>query len=101
MAVTAVMPSLCDALLHLISFEGVEFYLEDIPRSVSIAEDLKRQNSALPVLDTENRRLYISESENLIGNSGAGQYKLKNPLPEGKIHSVYHQRQIQNSNSWF
>ncbi|MBR6386132.1 MAG: hypothetical protein IKS03_08465 [Ruminococcus sp.] len=85
MAVTAVMPSLCDALLHLISFEGVEFYLEDIPKSVSIEEDLKRQNSALPVLDTENKRLYISESENLISNSGAGQYKLKKPLPEGKF----------------
>lgn len=85
MAITAVMPSLCDALLHLISFEGVEFYLEDSPKSVSIAEDLRRQKSALPVLDDGSRRLYISESEDLINSSEACQYKLKKTLPDGKL----------------
>lgn len=84
MAVTAIMPSLCDALLHLISFEGVEFYLEDIPK-ISIAEDLKRQTSSLPVLDTENQRLYISESESVISTSEICQYQLKKPLPDGKL----------------
>ena len=85
MAITAVMPSLCDALLHLISFEGVEFYLEDVPKSVSIADDLKRQTSSMPVFDSGNRRLYISESEEDIVASGNGEYKLKKPLPDGKL----------------
>ena len=85
MAITAVMPSLCDAILHLISFEGVEFYLEDIPESVSIPEDIRRQKSAMPILDTGNKRLYIAESEDLISSSGAGGYKLKKPLPDGKL----------------
>ncbi|MBR0483759.1 MAG: hypothetical protein IJJ69_03155, partial [Oscillospiraceae bacterium] len=84
MAVTAIMPSLCDALLHLISFEGVEFYLEDIPQ-MSIADDLKRQTSSLPILDTENQRLYISESENVIKTDGTCQYQLKKTLPDGKL----------------
>ena len=85
MAITAIMPSLCDTILHLISFEGVELYLEDIPSSVSIAEDLGRQSSSLPILDGENRRLYISESEDEIGNAGTSAYKLKKPLPEGGL----------------
>ena len=84
MAVTAIMPSLCDALLHLISFEGVEFYLEDIPK-MSIAEDLKRQASSLPILDTKTQRLYISESENVISTAQTCQYQLKKPLPDGKF----------------
>jgi hypothetical protein len=82
MAITAVMPSLCDTILHLISFEGVELYLEDIPGSVSIADDLKRQYSAMPILDAGNRRLYISEGEDDIGNTGNSGYKLKKPLPD-------------------
>ena len=82
MAITAVMPSLCDIILHLISFEGVELYLEDIPGSVSLSEDLKRQNSALPILDAGNKRLYISESEDEISNAKSSEYKLKKPLPD-------------------
>ncbi len=85
MAITIIMPSLCDALLHLISFEGVEFYLKPIPKSVSIAEDLKRQSSAMPVFDTETTRLYISESEDAIDSSKASQYQLKKPLPDKKF----------------
>ena len=85
MAITAVMPSLCDALLHLISFEGVEFYLEDIPKSVSVADDLKRQSSAMPIFDTGSRRLYISESEEHINTSATGKYELKKPLPKEKL----------------
>ncbi len=84
MAVTAIMPSLCDALLHLISFEGVEFYLKDIPK-ISIAEDLKRQTSSLPVLDTKKQRLYISESEDIIKNDKICEYQLKKPLPDKKL----------------
>lgn len=82
MAITAVMPSLCDTILHLISFEGVELYLEDIPHAVSIADDLKVQNSAMPILDAGNRRLYISEGEDDIGSNGTSGYKLKKPLPD-------------------
>jgi len=85
MAITSIMPSLCDSLLHLISFEGVEFYLEDIPASVSIADDLKRQKSSMPILDTGKRRLYISESEEHISTSGECEYKLKKPLPKEKF----------------
>ena len=86
MAITAVMPSLCNTLLHLISFEGVEFYLEDIPKSVSIPEDIRRQRSAMPILDTGSKRLYIAESEDLISKSGgAGGYKLKKTLPQEKL----------------
>ena len=85
MAVTAVMPSLCDVLLHLIGFEGVEFYLKDIPESLSIADELKIQNSSIPVLDTDNKRLYISENETLINNTGSGDYILKKPLPDKKL----------------
>ena len=84
MAITAVMPSLCDTILHLISFEGVELYLEDIP-SVSIQEDIKRQKSALPIMDTGKKRLYISESEDLINSSSAGSFQLKKPLPKEKL----------------
>ena len=82
MAITAVMPSLCDSILHLISFEGVELYLEDVPGSVSVADDLRRQTSAMPILDSGNRRLYIAESEDDISNTGASEYKLKKPLPD-------------------
>jgi len=85
MAITAVMPSLCDTILHLISFEGVEFYLEDIPGSVSLPEDIQRQNSALPIMDTGKKRLYIAESEDLINSSGKAGYKLKKPLPAEKF----------------
>ncbi|MCR5122967.1 MAG: hypothetical protein K6B74_11170 [Ruminococcus sp.] len=85
MAITAVMPSLCDTILHLISFEGVELYLEDVPGSVSVADDLKRQSSSLPILDSGKRRLYISESEDDIRNVGTSDYKLKKPLPEKKF----------------
>ena len=85
MAITAIMPSLCDSLLHLISFEGVEFYLEDITKSVSIADDLRRQKSAIPILDAGNRRLYISESEKHISTNGTCEYKLKKPLPNDKL----------------
>ena len=85
MAVTAVMPSLCDVLLHLIGFEGVEFYLKDIPESLSIADELKLQDSAMPILDIENKRLYISENEILIKNYGLGEYVLKKPLPDKKF----------------
>ena len=85
MAITAVMPSLCDSILHLISFEGVELYLEDIPGSMSISEDLKRQSSAVPILDSKNKRLYISESEEDIKNTGMAEYKLKKPLPDKKF----------------
>ena len=85
MAITAIMPSLCDTILHLISFEGVELYIKDVPGSVSVADDLKRQSSSLPVLDARNRRLYISESEDAIGNTGNSDYKLKKPLPDKKF----------------
>lgn len=85
MAITAVMPSLCDALLHLIGFEGVEFYLKDIPESLSIADELKLQNSSIPILDTENKRLYISENETLINIFRADKYVLKKPLPDKKF----------------
>ncbi|MBR4320519.1 MAG: hypothetical protein IKP69_10835, partial [Oscillospiraceae bacterium] len=64
---------------------GVEFYLKPIPKSVSIAEDLKRQSSAMPVFDTETTRLYISESEDAIDSSKASQYQLKKPLPDKKF----------------
>ena len=85
MAITAVMPSLCDALLHLIGFEGVEFYLKDIPESLSIADELKLQNSSMPILDTGNKRLYISENETLIKISESGPYILEKPLPDKKF----------------
>ena len=85
MAVTAVMPSLCDVLLHLIGFEGVEFYLKDIPRSLSIADELKLQDSAMPILDIENKRLYISENEALINISQKSPYILKKNLPDKKF----------------
>ncbi|HAG13806.1 MAG TPA: hypothetical protein DCG49_08095 [Ruminococcus sp.] len=85
MAITAVMPSLCDTILHLISFEGVEFYLSDIPQGVSITDDIRRQSSAMPVLDTGSKRLYISESEDLICSSTSGSYKLQKPLPAEKL----------------
>lgn len=85
MAVTAVMPSLCEVLLHLIGFEGVEFYLKDIPDSLSIADELKLQHSAIPILDIGNKRLYISENETLIKNAGSVQYVLKKPLPDKKL----------------
>ena len=85
MAVTAVMPSLCDVILHLIGFEGVEFYLKDIPESLSIADELKLQDSAMPILDIENKRLYISENETLIKNYGSGEYVLKKSLPDKKF----------------
>ena len=79
------MPSLCDVLLHLIGFEGVEFYLKDIPESLSIADELKLQDSAMPILDIENKRLYISENETLIKNYHSGEYVLKKPLPDKKF----------------
>ena len=82
MAVTAVMPSLCDAILQLISFEGVEFYLESIPESLSITEELKIQNSSMPVLDAYHKRLYISEDEECIYDTHKSPYVLKKPLPE-------------------
>ena len=85
MAITAVMPSLCDSILHLISFEGVELYPEAITGSVSITDDLKRQRSAIPILDAGNKRLYISESEDEINTSGTVEYKLKKPLPDKKF----------------
>lgn len=93
MAITAIMPSLCDTILHLISFEGVELYLEDIPQSVSVSDDLKRQGSSLPILDAGNRRLYISESEDDIGSVGTVDYKLKKPLPEsGFVPCIINER---------
>jgi hypothetical protein len=76
-AIVTMMPSLNNALLHMISFEGVEFYIEDIPDGVSVSEDIKRQKSAVPIIDKGGKRVYLAEDENAAGQikSGAGSEK--------------------------
>ena len=68
-AIVTMMPSLNDALLHMISFEGVEFYIEKIPEGVSISDDIKRQKSAVPIIDIYGRRVYLAEDEQVIGQT--------------------------------
>ncbi len=68
-AIVTMMPSLNDALLHMISFEGVEFYIENIPEGVSISDDIKRQKSAVPIIDIYGRRVYLAEDEQVIGQT--------------------------------
>lgn len=85
MAVTAIMPSLNDVLLHMISFEGVEIYLKDISDDVSVADELRTQKTATPLFDINGRRVYIAENEEEIYHLKSKKYKLKKPLPKKKF----------------
>ena len=85
MAVTSLMPALNDALLHMISFEGVELYLKDIPDSLSISEDLKRQNSAIPLFDIGKKRAYLAEDESAIHENSNHQFKMNKQVPEKEL----------------
>lgn len=85
LAVTSLMPSLNDALLHMISFEGVELYLKDIPGSLSISDDLKRQYSAIPLFDIGNKRVYLAEDESAISDKSSDQFSMNKSLPEKEL----------------
>ncbi|MDE5768878.1 MAG: hypothetical protein K2H82_05780 [Oscillospiraceae bacterium] len=90
MAVTAIMPSLNDVLLHMISFEGVEIYLKNISGSnsenLSIADEIRMQKTAVPLFDLSNRRVYIAENENEIDRLKSHKTeKIKKTLPEQKL----------------
>lgn len=91
MAVTAIMPSLNDVLLHMISFEGVEIYLKDIAGSnsgnhLSISDELRTQKTAVPLFDISGRRVYIAENEDEIHRMKSQKTeKFRKPLPEQKL----------------
>ncbi|MDE6729551.1 MAG: hypothetical protein K2J71_02085, partial [Oscillospiraceae bacterium] len=89
MAVTAIMPSLNDVLLHMISFEGVEIYLKNISGSnsenLSVADEIRMQKTAVPLFDLTDRRVYIAENENEIDRlTSQKTEKIRKPLPEQK-----------------
>lgn len=69
MAMIAVMPTLKDTLMHILSFEGVELYLKKA-LAFSIKEDILVQNTAIPLYDLEKDgqkyRVYIAENEKQI-----------------------------------
>lgn len=95
MAVTAIMPSLNDVLLHMISFEGVEIYLKDLKNSGnsenSIMDEIRSQKTAVPLFDLDlqgqKKRVYIAENENEIYHLKSDMKSdnaspLRKPLPE-------------------
>ncbi|MDE6088182.1 MAG: hypothetical protein K2G25_07320, partial [Oscillospiraceae bacterium] len=90
MAITAIMPSLNDVLLHMISFEGVEIYLKNISGSnsenLSIADEILMQKTAVPLFDLSDRRVYIAENEKEIDRLKSHKTeKIRKPLPEQKL----------------
>ncbi|MDE5754995.1 MAG: hypothetical protein K2H89_10735, partial [Oscillospiraceae bacterium] len=90
MAITAIMPSLNDVLLHMISFEGVEIYLKDISESnsenLSIADEIRMQKTAVPLFDVSNRRVYIAENEDEIHHLKSQKMEeIRKSLPEQKL----------------
>ena len=95
-AIVTMMPSLNDALLHMISFEGVEFYIENIPEGVSILDDLKRQKSAVPIIDIDGRRVYLAEDEQVIGQTkNSSGSDVSSFCKRGKIKDSYRRFQQQ------
>lgn len=87
LAITAIMPSLNGVMKQLFSFEGVEVYIEDIPENRSIEDELKNNESVLPLFDQNGKRIYVAEAEEEIGKTiqFAG---LKKKLPKEKINPV-------------
>lgn len=79
-AISALMPALNSAMLHMFSFAGVELYIAPHP-GYSIEEDLKLQETALPLYDLDNKhRIYLAEDEEAINNRRAHYYEMKKPL---------------------
>lgn len=85
LAVTSIMPSLNDVLLHMISFEGVEIYLKENPKSISVSEELQKHKSATPLFDIDGMRVYIAENEDAISDLKTTAHKLSKPLPDKKF----------------
>lgn len=90
MAMTVINPQLNSVIMHLISFKGVEIYIEDIPE-LSIADEMLLQKTVIPIFDIydENqhpyKRVYISEVESELNNRNKEKFILKKPLPKEKL----------------
>lgn len=88
MAMIVINPLLKDVIGHLISFAGVEMYVEDVADGSTLSDEMSKLKTVMPILDIKEpsngalKRVYIAEDETEIANYRSDKFVLNKPLPE-------------------
>jgi len=88
MAMIVINPLLKDVIGHLISFAGVEMYVEDVADGSTLSDEMGKLKTVMPILDIKEpsngalKRVYIAEDETEIANYRSDKFVLNKPLPE-------------------